>query len=232
MVCIRIAICALLLIAPYPMCAQAPRTAAPAPASRPGAPSVKTSLATLSVLLNRTPTAPTTLSFARFRVRNVLDKLAQLSAGWPAESPADYRANLDASVHEFERELAGSDSAHLTAFLEALGDDLEVKLEHCTRSGGKLGGSVVVSVRTLDGDRESRNWQVFYMPKIFEAAGGSTPDRFPRLSSPTSDTLVPGRYVVWGRDGSNRTTERVTIKVGEGKKELPLELLVPSGTAR
>ncbi len=107
-----------------------------------------------------------------------------------------------------------------------------MKLEHCTKSGGKLGGSVLVNVRTLDGDRESRNWQVFYMPKIFEAAGSATPDRFPRLSSPTSETLVPGRYVVWGRDSANRTTERVTVKVGEGKKELPIELLVPSGALR
>ena len=229
---IRIVLCALLVVGQQTLFAQAPRSTAPAPALQTSAPSVKTSLNALTVMLARTPSAPTALSFAKFRVKNVLDKLVQLSARWPAESPADYRANLDASVRAFERELSASDPAQLTAFLESLGDDLEVKLEHCTKSGGTLGGSVLVNVRTLDGDHESRNWQVFYMPKIFEAAGSTTPDRFPRLSSPTSETLVPGRYVVWGRDSANHTTERVTVKVGEGRKELPLELLVPSGVAR
>lgn len=232
MLCVRIAVCTLLLAAPHETLAQAARGAASAQTPGQASPSVKVSLNTLSVLVARTPNAPTPLSFAKFRVKNALDALVHLSSGWPAESPADYRANLDASARTFARLLTTSDAASLTAFLEALGDDLEVKLEHCTKSGGKLGGSVVVSVRTLDGDRESRNWQVFYIPKIFEAVGGTSPDRFPRLSSPTSETLVPGRYVVWGRDASNRTTERVTVKVGEGKKELPVELLVPSGIVR
>ena len=231
MVSVRIVLCVVLL-AGLPTMAAAQAASGVGPAVAAASPSVKTSLNSLVALLARTPNAPTALSFAKFRVRNALDKLVQLSAAWPAESPADYRSNLDTSVRTFGRLLAASDSAHLTAFLEALGDDLEVKLEHCTKSGGKLGGSVLVNVRTLDGDRESRNWQVFYMPKIFEAAGSATPDRFPRLSSPTSETLVPGRYVVWGRDSANRTTERVTVKVGEGKKELPIELLVPSGALR
>ena len=106
--------------------------------------------------------------------------------------------------------------------------DLEVKLEHCTRSGGKLGGSVVVNVRTVQGGQEIRNWQVFYLPKLFDAIGGTTPDRFPKLSSPTSETLVPGRYVMWVRDtNSDRSGDRTTVKVGEGKKELLLDLSVP-----
>jgi len=67
---------------------------------------------------------------------------------------------------------------------------------------------------------------------VFEAMGGVTPDRFPKLSSPTSETLVPGRYVMWVRDADNRTSERISVKVGEGKKELPLDLTVPSGPAR
>lgn len=232
MVWVRIAACALLLTGLQTVSAQQPRGTASASTPQQRSPSVKTSLNILGMLLTRTPDAPTNLAFAKFRVKTALDKLVTLSAAWPAESPADYRANLDASVQALDRELSGAYVGELTAFLEVLGDDLEVKLEHCTKSGGKLGGSVTVNVRTLNGDGESRNWQIFYMPKIFEAAGANSPDRFPKLSSPTSETLVPGRYVVWGRDGANRTSERITVKVGEGKKELPLELLVPSGTAR
>ena len=40
-------------------------------------------------------------------------------------------------------------AATATAVLQSLADDLETKLEHCNQSGGKLGSSVVVRVRTL-----------------------------------------------------------------------------------
>ena len=77
---------------------------------------------------------------------------------------------------------------------------------------------MVVRVRTLRGSEEARSWQVFYMPKVLEAAGGASPDVFPRLSSPTDETLVPGRYVMWVRQpDTDRVSERTVVKVGEGK---------------
>lgn len=228
---VRVTACALLLASQPIVFAQAPGGASAVAGSQ-TAPPLATSLTRLGALLATVPASPDSLAFAQFRVKTTLTRLQQLSANWPAESPADYRANLDASTNAFERALAAGTQAQLTAFLAALADDLEVKLEHCTRSGGKLGGSVVVSVRTVDGDHESRNWQVFYVPKVFEAAGGITPDRFPALSSPTRETLVPGRYVMWVRDSNNRTSEKVTVKVGEGRKDLPLDLTVPAGAPR
>ena len=117
--------------------------------------------------------------------------------------------------------------------MDAVAEDLEVKLEHCTKSGGRLGGSVVVRVRTLQGGTESRSWQVFYMPRVFEAASNATPDLFPQLSSPTEETLVPGRYVMWVRDpATDRLGERTVVKVGEGRKELLLDLPVPAALPR
>jgi hypothetical protein len=111
----------------------------------------------------------------------------------------------------------------------AVAEDLEIKLEHCAKSGGKLGGSVVVRVRTVQGGEESRSWQVFYMPRVFEAAANASPDLFPQLSSPTEEMLVPGRYVMWVRDPATaRVGERTVVKVGEGRKELLLDLPVPS----
>ena len=111
--------------------------------------------------------------------------------------------------------------------------DLEIKLEHCNRSGGKLGGSVVVRVRTIQGADEIKSWQVFYMPRVFEAAVNASPDLFPQLSSPTEDTLVPGRYVMWVRDPvSARVGERTVVKVGEGPKDLTLDLPVPVAPPR
>lgn len=207
------------------------RPAIAQPAAEP--PPLKQSLATFEALLKRVPNASIDMNFAEFRARLAVSKLQELALNWPAQSPADYRLNVDREVQLLQRALAASDNAKLTALLEALADDLEVKLEHCKASGGKLGGSVTVSVRTVQGDQESRNWQVFYLPKVLDAAGATSADRFPQLSSPTLETLVPGRYVMWVRDGnSDRTGERVIVKVGEGRKDLQLDLPVPSGTTR
>ena len=92
---------------------------------------------------------------------------------------------------------------------------------------------MIVRVRTLHGGTESGSWQVFYMPRVFEAASNATPDLFPQLSSPTEETLVPGRYVMWVRDPvTARLGERTVIKVGEGKKDLLLDLPVPAALPR
>jgi hypothetical protein len=214
---------ALLFAIPHGVAAQAPDAAPP----------LRQSLQSLSVLLARVPSAPASLSFATWRARTALTRPQELSTKWPAESPADYRANVGRQVTLFEQTLAANDAVALAAFLEALGDDLEVKLEHCRNSGGRLGGSVTVSVRTVQGSRELRDWHVFYLPKVLEASGVSAANRFPQLSSPTNDTLVPGRYVMWVRDASgDRTGERVVVKVGEGRKELVLDLPVPAPTSR
>ena len=230
---IRITLCALMLTGQRVAFAQVPAGAAPAQARPVQPPSLTTSLNALGASLSHVPNTPAAMTFAAFRVRSALSKLQQLAANWPAESPLDYRTNMSTSVTLLDRALAAQDSARLIAVLQALGDDLEVKLEHCTKSGGKLGGSVVVSVRTVQSGQEIRNWQVFYLPKVFDAVGGTTPDRFPKLSSPTSETLVPGRYVMWVRDTtSDRMSDKTTIKVGEGKKELLLDLSVPVGSPR
>lgn len=210
---------ALLLSIPQGIAAQAPDEAPP----------LRRSLQSLSELLARVPGGPPSLSFPTWRARTALSRLQELSTKWPAESPADYRVNVDRQVKLFEQALAANDLTQLAAFLEALGDDLEVKLEHCRNSGGRLGGSVTVSVRTVQGSQELRNWQVFYLPRVLETSGVSAANRFPQLSSPTHETLVPGRYVMWVREASgDRTGERVVVKVGEGRKDLVLDLPVPA----
>jgi ankyrin repeat protein len=199
----------------------------------PQAPQVKASLTTLATTLARVPPASAPVQTAQRRANAALSRLQALSVKWPAESPDDYRDNLARNIAALEAALKTGDAATLAATVDAVADDLEDKLEHCVKSGGALGGSVVVRVRTLQGGMESRSWQVFYMPRIFEAASNATPDLFPRLSSPTEETLVPGRYVMWVRDPATaRLGERTVVKVGEGKKELLLDLPVPAAPAQ
>jgi hypothetical protein len=202
-----------------------------APAAPVQSPQVKASLATLAGVLAQVPAALEAVRTAERRASAVLAQLQQLSVKWPAESPADYRGNLAEAVAVLEAAVKAGNAAKLAATLEALADDLEVKLEHCIKSGGRLGGAVAVRVRTVQGGAESRDWQVFYIPRLFEAAANASPDLFPRLSSPTEDMLVPGRYVMWARDPATaRLGERIVVKVGEGRKELLLDLPVPTTT--
>lgn len=211
--------------------AGAARAAAQSSPSPP--PPLAQSLEALSRQMARVPNASLSMNLAEWRARTAISNLQTLARNWPAESPADYRANLARHVVLLEDNLVAGDAARLTTLLEAMADDLEVKLEHCQQSGGKLGGSVTVQVRTLQGGEESRNWQVFYLPRILDAAGAGAADRFPQLSSPTHETLVPGRYVMWVRDAAGSTVgEKVVVKVGEGKKDLRLDLPVPAGRPR
>ena len=174
---------------------QVPRPIAPVQS-----PQVKASLLTLAAVLARVPPASGPVRTAQQRANAALSRLQALSTKWPAESPNDYRDNLARNLEALEAALKIGDAENLAAVVEAVAEDLEIKLEHCVKSGGRLGGSVIVRVRTLQGGAETKSWQVFYMPKILEAAGNASPDIFPQLSSPTEETLVPGRYVMWARD--------------------------------
>lgn len=162
------------------------------------------------------------------RAQAALARLRGLSANWPAQSPVDYRTNLDRTVRRLQPLLEGKDQTKAAEALEALAEDLEAKLEHCLKSGGKLGGSVTVRVRTVRGGQEVPNWQVFYLPRVLETLGDATADRFPQLSSPTHERLVPGRYVMWSAEPtSGRLSTKTIVKVGEGRRDLTLDLVVP-----
>ena len=206
----------------------------PPPALAPRqSPQVKASLSTLAATLARIPPASALLRTAQQRANAALLQLVALSAKWPANSPDDYRDNLAGLVAALEEALKAGELERLTATVQSVAEDLEIKLDHCTKSGGTLGGSVIVRVRTVEGGEERKSWQVFYMPRIFEAATSASPDLFPQLSSPTEETLVPGRYVMWVRDPATaRLGERTVVRVGEGSKELLLDLPVPAASAR
>jgi uncharacterized protein len=193
-----------------------------------GPPPIPETLRVIEALLRKAAPAGN-LGDAHRRATAALSELRRLSANWPADSPEDYRASLEADGTLLGAAIEGRDPGVLQEALLALADDLEAKLEHCRMSGGRLGGSVLVRVRTVQAGTEAPRWQVFYMPKIFEVAPSATPDLFPQLSSPTEDLLVPGRYLMWVRNPATNTVgERTVVKIGEGRKELIVDLPVPS----
>jgi hypothetical protein len=162
------------------------------------------------------------------RALDAVTRLRRLSVKWPAQSPLDYRTNLARSVQNLESLIRAADTSKAAAVTRALAEDLEVKLEHCLKSGGRLGGSVNVQVRTLRRGEEVRHWQVFYLPRVLELLGDQSADRFPQLSSPTNERIVPGRYVMWTSDpASGREGRKTTVKVGEGRQHVTIDLTVP-----
>jgi hypothetical protein len=192
------------------------------------APSVTASLQALDGLVAKAAASTAAERAAQKRAATALAQLRSLSGRWPSESPEDYRLNLAADVVALSSALARADQQILQQSLEAVADDLEAKLEHCRKSGGRLGGSVLVRVRTVQSGQEAGKWQVFYMPRIFEVAPNAVPDLFPLLSSPTEEMIVPGRYLMWVRNPATaKVGERTVVKVGEGRKELVVDLPVP-----
>ena len=201
----------------------------PAVSSSWSAPAVTASLQSLDALLTKAAPSSAPGRAAHKRATAALAQLRSLSAAWPAQSPEDYRINLAADVTALSSALARGDQQVLRQSLEAVAEDLEAKLEHCQKSGGKLGGSVLVRVRTVQSGQEASKWQVFYMPRIFEVSPNAVPDLFPQLSSPTEEMIVPGRYLMWVRNPStSKVGERTVVKVGEGRKELVVDLPVPA----
>jgi hypothetical protein len=200
-----------------------------AASSSPRAPSVTASLQSFDALLAKAAPSTGPGRAAHKRAATALAGLRSLSAAWPAQSPEDYRVNLAADATALSSALARGDQQVLRQSLEAVADDLEAKLEHCQKSGGKLGGSVLVRVRTVQSGEEAGKWQVFYMPRIFEVSPNAVPDLFPQLSSPTEEMIVPGRYLMWVRNpATSKIGERTVVKVGEGRKELVVDLPVPA----
>jgi hypothetical protein len=104
------------------------------------APQVKASLDTLAAVLSRVPPASPAVRTAQGRANAVLSQLQALAAKWPADSPLDYRVNLSGDVAAIQAALRVGDVQMLAATVQSVAEDLETKLEHCARSGGKLGG--------------------------------------------------------------------------------------------
>ena len=202
------------------------------PIAAPPAPGVAASLKALDQLLLRVAPTPATANAHR-RATSAVAELRKLSVSWPAESPRDYNVNLAEDVRTLTSAIERADPVRLQEVLNVVAEDLETKLEHCRKSGGRLGGSVLVRVRTIKGSEETRSWQILYIPKILEVSKTATPDVFPQLSSPSEESLVPGRYVMWVRlPNTSRVGERTVVKVGEGRKELLVDLPVPPDPAR
>lgn len=192
------------------------------------------------------PTARETLFNLRDRLQRIPQKLPapdarQISAsaladvnfmirGWTPGSkiPPEYATSLRMSQRLLDLALKSEQEGPAFSALQAAADDLHIKAEHCRKSGVGLGGMVTVVIHTRKGDREQRNLQVLYIPKMMEVVKDVQPDQFPKFSSPTSHVLPPGRYLMWTREPeSNMLGARTIVRIGDGSKTVEWDLPVP-----
>ncbi|MBM3801555.1 MAG: hypothetical protein FJW26_04490 [Acidimicrobiia bacterium] len=141
---------------------------------------------------------------------------------------SDYVASLHLSLESLDLALQSKQEGPAFLALQAAADDLRIKADHCRKAGVGLGGMVTVIVRTRKGQREQRNLQVLYLPKLTEVVKETEPSQFPSFSSPTSHTLPPGRYLMWTREPQSQMMgARSMVRIGDGRKTVEWELPVP-----
>jgi hypothetical protein len=118
------------------------------------------------------------------------------------------------------------DDAYL--LFSAVAEDMAIKVEHCRALGIGLGGLVAVRAHTLRDASTDAGWQVVYLRKLLESLPGAEPQPFPRLSSPSEDSLAPGRYWVWARrPGTPEQSERMLLTVGAGRTSMDVDIPLP-----
>ena len=167
---------------------------------------------------------------ARQMAASALADVNFMIQGWKPDTkvPPEYSTNLLLSLRLLNLALESEQEGPAFFALQSAADDLHIKAEHCRKSGVGLGGMVTVVVRTRKGDRDQRNLQVLYMPKLMEVVKDAQPDQFPKFSSPTSHVLPPGRYLMWTREPqSNMLGARTIVKIGDGSNIVEWDLPVP-----
>lgn len=148
-----------------------------------------------------------------------------------ASDPLPFRRSLAFDLAVIRAAESDTSDRRVAAVFREVSDDLTEKANHCQRSATGMAAPVAVSVRTWAGKTESPQWQIVYMPKIMEFAADPSAAVMPfrTFSSPSTEELPPGRYIIWARRPTPNgvQSERTTIRVGNGAKTLAQDIAVP-----
>jgi hypothetical protein len=184
------------------------------------------------------------------RLRAVLTRIQRAASSLPAGRRRERilaattwmlkRANgYDQVSEEYLRELDGCavlleeaargriPERQLDAVLTDVAEELSLKTEHCRKLGIGMGGTIRVLVTTRREGQPVNNWQVLYLPKIFEHASGVSPRVVPSWTSPARETVEPGRYLLWARDPVTGKAGRPETVRLSGEQEIRVDLAVP-----
>jgi ankyrin repeat protein len=131
-----------------------------------------------------------------------------------------YRRELEGAAEKLESPQGPNDVLEVA-------DDLTLKSQHCRALGIGMGGKIRVSFTTRRNGAPVHNWQVFYIPKIFQHAKGVSPWLIPGWTSPSEEMLEPGRYLVWAQDPLSKNRTEPQDVPFSGRSQMAMDLAVP-----
>ena len=118
-----------------------------------------------------------------------------------------------------EAALKIGDAESLAATVQSVAEDLEIKLEHCTKSGGRLGGSVIVRVRTLQGSDGEQELAGVLHAESLRSGHQRQPRSVSSVEQSDRRSARPGQIRHVGAGSGNRAARRTDRRQGWRGKE-------------
>lgn len=147
---------------------------------------------------------------------------------WGEFVSAAYQENLVGDFRMLASAAEEPDPGIALAILKAVVEDLKIKADHCRKSNRGLGKDLDVDVKTIRKTKEEPGLVVYYKLYIYAFKKGSMPpERFNRLSSPTSKKLPAGRYLLWAGQPDPPPLAKLDVLDVVGKDKIEFDLLVP-----
>jgi hypothetical protein len=113
------------------------------------------------------------------------------------------------------------------ALLREVRSSIELKVKFAKSSKGNALRLIQLLVRTVHGQSEVSNYEVWYVPRGW----ADVPDKFRRfddLSSPAIKDMPAGNYIIWVQVTGKIVTERTPITLGDdGSSKRKITLSVP-----
>ena len=171
---------------------------------------------------------PQPLRQAALDATNWVRWLQEATEAWKPASVDDGRP-MRVAIERMVLAMRGApNDAARRDLLPPIENDLEDKVAYCRKHG--LSSTSRVTVVTKRGAvAEVSGLEVLFLEKFLENDPRAVPRQFRGFSSPATDELVPGRYVIWAREPapSRKEGQRKESRVSVQGPASPIEVLAP-----
>jgi hypothetical protein len=143
--------------------------------------------------------------------------------------PVEYEASIEESTSQIEA-IRRKDkiTPHDVRLLEEINEDVRIKRMHAEARPNAPFESIKVTVHTKKNGQEMGVYQIWWVKYAYRD-DPSKYKTFDKFSSPSSQPLPPGRYLMWTKatDGSQVTGEKTPKEFGDGSGEIDTDLIAP-----
>jgi hypothetical protein len=141
-----------------------------------------------------------------------------------------FRKSLDSNTDALGSVKEGVAPSRVLVIVGTVAGDIRIKAGFVQQVRGDI-DDVIVTATTRSGSEIRNGYEVWYVPAA-HADNKSRHMRFPDISSPTTQPLSAGNYMMWSQQGSS-TGERTPVEVGSGgRRAMPVDLPIPTSAGR